>query len=194
MIITLCGPSGSGKTTLARKLAENKDVEYIPTNAREIFRQFDVKYDDNLDPELRFEIQTAILSDFANLVLTARAKMPETTVVFDRSFHDLAAFTNLNIGKFEHLKGAVDNYQQTCTIIQNNFIDLLVSVPLQIPFIEENGRQKHDAEYLDAFQSEINLRISSGECSFNGGICKAVSLYGITDIEQRERAVKEWLK
>lgn len=163
MIIAITGPQGCGKTTitniLCAKYAHDNRVYVVPRKtSRSILGEWGVTLDEvNTQPDLSMKFQHEILKRKLNDDTEFSANK---IVITERTPIDLAIYTTINLGKYNHLNEEVAEYVEQCIKqTQKHYTySFLLST---LPFVVNDGVRSVNLFYRDIVACSFDYMFTS---------------------------------
>ena len=177
-MIGLSGASGSGKTTLAKIFSEKYAVDFIPSEADRIHRDFGVTPADIIDLDLRIDIQHEILKTAVDSY-----QVQTTLFVTDRTPLDFAAYLLSDVKRSNVLpeqERRILSYVRTCQEVTNQYFASIVLVPPSIEYDEEH-RVRPCSSYNEAFHHLLSGILVDTPIAYR----KCMISRHVTDIDKR---------
>lgn len=138
ILVGLCGTQGCGKTTLLEQIKSrpsynNIHVEFN-TSSRSVVKAKQISFDRTFysNPELIAEFQVSVLKAMCEshyeMLSVARQHDP-TIVVTDRTYTDLDAYLQTNLGVFPEFEQFIERYHKLCVLLSSICFDSVVMMP-----------------------------------------------------------------
>lgn len=143
-LIGITGTHGTGKTTLAKEMAVRCEWVLVKTDVSGVFLKHDEDPRKWMPLAKRIEVQNDILDTLVEQWREAR-KLPEDSItVTDRTPYCFIAFMLAEISGYDALpeeeNRLVVDYVQRCENAALEFFDLIVYLPMAIPFVPAVGK------------------------------------------------------
>lgn len=173
MRIGLTGYHGSGKTTLAKAISEEKKFGLVESVAHSVFQRYGFGQNSPMSVGQRLYLQNQILERQIDEYQRPRELMFNDRYIADRTPLDMAAYMTKARDE-SHVptdNQIVYDYAARCASTAGAYFDLIVIVPMVLPYeeIEKRPHQSHsDAEayyrLIDRFEKEMRYRQSMAKC------------------------------
>lgn len=150
MLIGLCGAHRTGKTTLAIEYAEKADIDFLQTNASEVFNILGYSPREEYPLEVVLDIQEAILRSFVDI--WHDSWMSDVDAITDRTPIDLIAYALAHVNQDNltpELEKRLSDYIEDCYTALNQYFGLLVVLQPGIKPEETGKSAKASLLYMD---------------------------------------------
>lgn len=158
MIIALSGTQGCGKTTTINDICANSSIKKIESQAaRTSIKQMNCTLMDIYEYD-------HLIKQFQELVLFNKEqdeilyhKDNTTIYVIERSYIDLAAYTILNLGRYNKYSDWLNHYVQKCIFLQRKY-DCTYYLTGNKFIIQDDKVRPTNQHFADAIES-VQLRL-----------------------------------
>jgi len=143
MRIGLSGAHRTGKTTLAYEFAKKNNIEFIKTNASQIFEKNNISPNQKIGIVDRVVIQHRLLKEF-------EICWNENEFITDRTPLDLLGYLYCDImGDTYISESIIDFYTKKCVEIINKKFDYIFIIQPGIPLVYEKNKAPLNSIYIN---------------------------------------------